>query len=355
MELRETEGKSSTDEQLNLPLAVAGASLAPRLPEATPLLADPCDPKRTRRGVIAEKQSLYVHRQLIWGETKGMRNSPEKHVLYKQMDGCSGEARFLEEHLQSQFIPPHGPNQLLSPRAFFVSPLFRVCRDREAREAAVKLDLLPKSSSILRYEGPELRQCDGLVFLTLLHLLRDVQVGTSVSVHPDEICKAIFGGYDGHKRKKLQEHIQRLQKGLIILAGSSVQLCLRFDFPTVGSWTVGLDPKIVELFKVSPETWLRLEPRLALSSGLTTWLFSFVEAQTRLIPMQLNVIREACGSKADEKGFCNRMRKALKQLAGSDIIDTGWKIRRGELHWRKPGKNRDTRYYLENSGNTYLD
>jgi hypothetical protein len=146
----------------------------------------------------------------------------------------------------------------------------------------------------------------------------------------------------GTNAKKLQEHIQRLQKGLIILAGSSVQLCLRFDFPTVGAWTVGLDPKIVELFKVSPQTWLRLEPRLALSSGLTTWLFSFVEAQTRLIPMQLKVLREMCGSKAEEKGFCNRMREALKQLAGSNIIDPGWKIRRGELHWRKPNKMGDT-------------
>jgi hypothetical protein len=36
------------------------------------------------------------------------------------------------------------------------------------------------------------------------------------------------------------------------------------------------------------------------------------------------------------------MREALKQLAGSNIIDPGWKIRRGELHWRKPNKMWDT-------------
>jgi hypothetical protein len=306
------------------------------LPDATPVLKDPCDPKLTRRGLHAEKRSLNLHRGLLFDETRGMKKSPEKDLIYKRIQDIALQAQHLENHEAEKYIPAHSATQLLSPRAFFASPLFRVCKENDVRETALRIELLEKDSkTLLRYEGPELRQSDGLVFLTLMHLTRDVQAGVPVSFRAEDVCKVLFGGYDGHSRVRLQLHVQRLQKGLIIANSFSVQLCMCFEFPNAGLWTVGLDPKIVGLFQVSRETWLRLEPRLSLPSGLATWLFSFAEAQTKLIPMPLKSLRKMCGSKSTPEAFSNSMRRALKHLVNDNIIDPGWSIRRGEVRWMK--------------------
>jgi hypothetical protein len=298
--------------------------------------ADPGEGTLTRRGVVHAKRRLGERRTLAFGETRGMKVSAEKSALYQEIQHCKGEEDALERHLQDRFVPQHGTEQFLSPRAFFVSPLFSVRGKAVPRDKHVELELpTPTGRRAIRYRGPELRQSDGLVFLALLHMTRDVQVGTSVSLQPDAVCKALFGRYDGNSRKQLREHVQRLQQGLIILDNCSVQLCLRFEYPKTGRWTVALDPHIVELFRISPEVWLSIQPRLTLPDGLATWLYAFIESQTKLIPMQLSSLRELCGSEACDKAFSNRFRDALHHLARIGIIDKGWSVGAGQVRWRK--------------------
>lgn len=312
------------------------AQLFPTLPEGALAEADQDEPKNTRKGVIQRKRRLEERRADAFSETRGMRASPQKNALYKEIQDCKEEEHLLESHLIERFVPQHSATQFLSPRVFFVSPLFRVRSKAIEREKHVELEL-PASygNKPIRYRGPELRQSDGLVFLALLHMMRDVQVGTAVSLQPDIVCKALFGRYDGNSRKQLREHVQRLQQGLMILERCSVQLCLRFDYPKTGRWTVSLDPQIVELFRVSPEVWLKMQPRLALPDGLATWLYGFIESQTRLIPMQLSTLRTLCGSEASDKSFSNRFRDALNILAATKIISPGWSISDGSVRWMK--------------------
>ena len=306
------------------------------LPEVTIEFADPGLSTLTRRGVIQTKRTLAAQRALAFDETRSMSACAEKHRLYKVIQDCTAEECLLEEHLQENFIPQHGPSQFLSPRAFFVSPLFRVGSKSTVREKHIEL-VLPTAHGkpTIEYKGPELRQADGLVFLALLHMTRDVQVGTAVSLHPKAVCQALFGGYDGHTRKKLSDHIQRLQHGLVVFERFSVQLCLRFDYPKVGPWTVGLDTKIVELFRASPESWLRIKPRLSLPDGLATWLFAYIESQTKLIPIKLDTLHDMCGSNASDKAFLNRFRDAMRHLTLGGIIDKGWSLKKGQVRWMK--------------------
>ena len=306
------------------------------LPEVTIELVDPEESTRTRRGVIHTKQQLAIQRGLVFDEIKGMPACAEKHRLYRVIQDFTAESAMLEQHLQDNFVPQHGPMQLLSPRAFFVSPLFRVRSKSIARELHIELALpTAQGKPTIKYKGPELRQTDGLVFLALMHMARDVQLGTAVSLQPKAVCEALFRRYDGHTRELLSDHIQRLQHGLIIFEHFSVQLCLRFDYPSVGPWTIGLDPKIVELFRASPETWLRLKPRLSLPEGLATWLFTFIESQSKLIPMRLDGLRTMCGSHASSKAFLNRFRDAMHHLTDAGIIDKGWFFKMGMVHWMK--------------------
>lgn len=314
------------------------AERQPKLPDAVPQVPDAEDHTATRKGMLAHKQKLVELRQLTYAETRGMPNCDEKSALYRQIRNFNDDEHMVETELIEHFIPQHGPSQFISPRAFFVSSLFRPSPENAPRAAAVRIDLPARASNQkLRYEGPELKQSDALVFMTLLNMMRDVRTGTSVSIHPCEVCKVIFGRYDGHSRAKLQEHITRLQKGVIIFESLriNVQLCLRFEYPKRGPWTVCLDPDIVKVFQASSETWIRMAPRLSLPNGLATWLFSYIESQTRLIPMQIRYVLDLCGSGAEIEAFSNRLRVALAHLSDAQIVEPGWSVKGGVLRWKK--------------------
>lgn len=291
----------------------------------------------TRADVLAQKQSLRTEVDALAKEAKSHPvNSPERNSLYREIQHHIDEQSRLEEVLGAEFVPQHGPSQLVSPRAFFVSPLFRVCSKRLERARDLSLELKGSTGQVLfRYNGPELRQSDGLVFMSLLNLVRDVRAGETVSFHAEELCRTVFRRYDGPARAQLRDHIKRLQRGLIEFDRVSVQLCMRFEFPSKGPWTVALDKDIVRLFKQSPQVWLDLPRRQALPEGLTTWLYSFIESQTRLIPMPVASLKQMCGSDASEDSFPRTLRLALKELKEHQVIDPGWKVAGGMVHWRK--------------------
>jgi len=275
-------------------------------------------------------QALSKRASLIYSKDAG------RERLYSEAFQAQAESIHLEAQLQEQYLPAHSSNQLISPRAFFMSPLFRVCDKRVRRVAHTMVDLKSSSGQTLfSYEGPELRQSDGMVFACLLNLARDHRVGETVKFSAQAVCRMVFDRYDGPTRKLLVEHIQRLQRGLVRFQTFSVQLCLRLNHPPKGDWSIQLDEDIVKLFGASPHVWLDLERRKSLSEGLTTWLYAFVEAQTRLIPTKAEELRVLCGSVASEESFSRMLRVSLSQLSEHRIIDSGWHLKQGTVHWRK--------------------
>ena len=293
-------------------------------------------PRVTRRGALAAKQLFRSRGATLYRQASRTSVPDDKAALFGAMRSCHDEADRLEDHLQNEFIPQHSPAQFLGPRAFFESALFNVRSNASPRDRLIEVHLKPAGAMPrIDYVGPELRQSDGLVFLALLHMLRDVQTGTSVCIDPAAVCRAVLGRYDGASRKSLGEHIQRLEEGLVVYADSRIQLCRNLSLARTGPWTVALDHPMVGLFKASPAVWFPLHDRLALPTGIATWLLTYIACQTRLIPTPLSALREKCGSDATEKAFANRLRDALRALSHRQIIDPGWFIEAGRLHWRK--------------------
>lgn len=97
-----------------------------------------------------------------------------------------------------------------------------------------------------------------------------------------------------------------------------------------------LDPEVVTMFQKSPLVWIDMETRRSLPEGLTTWLYCYVEAQTTLIPQRVELLREMCGSDACEpRSFETTLSRAMKNLVEAGVVDDGWHIKQGTLHWRK--------------------
>lgn len=292
-----------------------------------------------RRELLQDKQS---HRAARKDASKDLKKRPpadERNAINRFIERHVEEEHLIESRLKDHFVPQHGLRQFLGTHALMRSPLFRVSSKSHPRAEHLELtiDATPSGSPIqYQYRGPELRQSDARVFLALLHMLRDLWAGTRANLEVGKVCTALFGRYDGGSRRQLCEHIHRLQRGLLVFERFSVQLVQTFLYPARGPWTVALDESIVQLFRVSPEVWLDIEPRLALPDGLASWLYGYVQSQTKLIPQKLSDLIVLCGSQATTKTFAEGMREALPLLSARGVIDTGWYLRHDKVHWRKP-------------------
>lgn len=299
------------------------------------ILSETLMPRRlVRRGLLDEKELCEFARNDAGSQLRrASQDSVEKSDLYRRIRACTEQEHHIEELLKTQLLPQHGPTQFIGPRAFLQTPLFRVAGKQRARQGATSLVLVAQPQ--VTYRGPELRQSDGLVFASLVHMARDVRLDVGVSFHAEDVCRTLFGRYDGNTRRQLRDHIQRLQSGVIAFDTFSIQLCLRFDYPNRGRWSVALDPHIVALFKGNTHVWLDVATRIQLPEGLATWLYGYVRSQARLIPMKLETLRQQCGSEASPKPFMNGMRLALQQLAQRGVVAPGWSLGAGHVRWLK--------------------
>lgn len=264
------------------------------------------------------------------------RGSDEKSLRWKEVRGLHSQIEHLEMKIANDFVHLHSPSQFLGSRELFASPIFNVRNHNSPREKQVEFVLTGTENGSVRYEGPELRQDDGLVFMALLNIARDVRVGKSVSFSAQSVCEALLGYYDGSCRPRLKAIISRLQGAFLHFPTFRVQLVQRFDFPQRGLWTVSLDTDIVQLLTKQSAVWLDLHQRLSLTNGLTSWLYGYVRSQTSLIPTKVDRLRKQSGSEGALDGFRESLKTAMGVMSGAQVVDVGWHIDKHDLlHWRK--------------------
>jgi len=240
-----------------------------------------------------------------------------------------------EDLLERDFIPQHGPSQYLSSQQLIMSRLFNVRGPAERRADHEMFTVAELAGGSIRFRGPELRQQDGMVFMSLLNMLRDFKTQTLVSFRPADFCRASLGSYSGQARERLRQSVLRLQGSVLEFPQFSVQLAQRFDYPDTGPWSVALDKNIVALFRSSREVWLDAALARKMPHGVCSWLYAYVKAQTRLIPTSAEYLRKLSGSLATTESYERSLRQALGQLASAQILDPGWSVKNGKVHWRK--------------------
>lgn len=302
------------------------------------LLDDSFSPEHDLR--VNRIRDVNSHRELVEGFVRVARQAPkgsdERAERWSEVRSLRLHIKHLENRMDEEFVHLHGPLQIIGSRELLTSPIFNVRNAKSPRSMHVEITFNEPDRGDVKYQGPELRQDDGLVFMALLNIARDVRVGKVVGFSPQKVCEAVWGYYDGSSRARLRANISRLQEGLLEFPTFRVQLIQRFDFPRTGLWSVCLDRDIVQLLTKKSVVWMDLHQRLSLSSGLTSWLYGYVRSQTTLIPTKVNRLRALCGSEGALDGFRDRLRAAMVVMAGAQIVDGGWSIDKHDmLHWRK--------------------
>lgn len=311
-------------------------ALTTRNPRSLPAVTPLCANTPTREDLLLRKQQQRLNRQDIMSEARDKALPHEiRGQLMNEVRRACDEEQYIEGELRRSYLPQHGARQFISPRVIFRTPLFRVASRSAPRKQEIELTLADcAEGELIRYVGPELRQTEGLVFMALLHMLRDLPVGTAATFAPKALYVALFGNYDGRSRPRLASSIRRLLRGQIVTRHYTVQLCHRFDHPAKGPWTVAIDPDIVRLF-ASPNVWLDIDTRVSLPEGLATWLYGYIESQSRLIPTKVSELHRLCGTTASLPAFLNSLRQALAHLNAHQVIDPGYKLSCGSVRWRK--------------------
>lgn len=241
------------------------------------------------------------------------------------------------DNMETQLVPWHHGEQLLSPKSLLCTPLFGVARSGK-RQSHVELKVPHSSIVELTYQGPELRQSDGLVFMALLHLARDFKPGRRVFFSPQALIESFGHQYGGSERQQLRQTIMRLQGSFLQGPDFRVQLVGYFCFPKHGDWSIGLDAKVMQLFEGVQAIWMERQLRTELPPGLATWLLGYVRSQGILNPTALTLLQERCGSEAKPKNFAASMREALTILERKRVVQTGWRVLDGKVTWKK-GEN----------------
>lgn len=255
--------------------------------------------------------------------------------LRKRAQGLQSALVWTEAKKAADLLPGHGDDQLLGIQSLLCTPLFGIAH-RGSRERHVVRPLRTQGDNGLIYEGPELRQDDGLVFMSLLNVAQDYVPGQLVAFDPQMFCEAVVGTYGGSARSRLRQTIGRLQKGLLVAPEFQVQLVGRFNCPNKGDWSVSLDSDVLQLFAGAQDVWLGRELRTRLPSGLATWLYGYIRSQTRLIPLPIEYIQKLCGSVASPKNFRDTLRDALEALTDAEVVKAEWRLsRQGRVHWLK--------------------
>jgi hypothetical protein len=265
----------------------------------------------------------------------------------------------MAERAKSKPRPPEAPRQPIAvqlplwgdeircmPNEILRSALFNARNRNQPRryfknEAIAIID----QSARISFTGEELRQNDESVWLQLIHLAKEVPIGRPVEFTAYSMVKALrltkSKPNPGHI-ERLCESLRRMQATSLAIhskrlaRGVSLSMIPKFEWQDEATgerlpkWRVFVAPELVELFGDVHFTHLQWEQRLALPSGLATWMHGYLASHREPLPIKLSTLQRGCGCGTDNP----RKFKQLVSIALSELERVGFLKRsaiRGEL------------------------
>ena len=245
---------------------------------------------------------------------------------------------------------PQWPEEVRAcPSCVLRSALFGIV-ERGRRKLLERAVVATWEGVTIRYTGGQLDQADLDVWLALLHIAREHNLGVRVPVTVGEILKTMGRPTGGSAREWFKCAIARLTACAVeITAGGKT-----FGGPLIegfvrdevtGEHVLYLSPRLVVLFEDDAFTWIDWEHRRSLSRDLAKWLHSYIlshkAARDRPHRIGLARLRELCGSEREELRFFRRdVREAMTELQAAGVVVT-WRITPGDaLEVVRPNRKR---------------
>lgn len=241
--------------------------------------------------------------------------------------------------------------------AILCSALFGIARAKavlvEGKKSYVReyIECMLKTTNgaTIEYHGRELAQDDLTVLLGLLNKHWGMATICELEFAPSTFCTLIGWSDSQHNVFRLRESLLRLRKAILIIRavkkdddaemsklakaigkGWTLGFLSDFNWDGLSQWSVQIDSRMCQLFKTTP-TYLIAAKRMALTEGLQTWLYGYIEANTCAYAVPIERIHEACGSTSSLKEFSRQVRDALPRLVKIGAVRENSTVKNGKV------------------------
>jgi hypothetical protein len=243
-------------------------------------------------------------------------------------------------------LPLWGEEIRCAPNEVLRSALFNAKNRNQPRRYFKNevIGIIGQSASI-SYTGEELRQNDESVWLQLIHLAKSVPLGQPVEFTAYSLVQALRltkSKPNARHIERLCESLRRMQATSLtvyskrLTRGVSLSMIPKFEWQDevtgarLPKWRVFIAPELVELFGDVHFTHLQWAQRLALPSGLATWMHGYLASHRKPLPVKLSTLQRGSGCVTETP----RKFKQLASIALSELKRVGFLLSsevRGEL------------------------
>ena len=214
-------------------------------------------------------------------------------------------------------LPLWGNEIRCMPNEILRSALFNA-RNRNQPRRYLKNETIAilDQSARITFTGEELRQNDESVWLQLIHLAKDIPIGNAIEFTAYSMVQALrlTKSYPSSNHiEQLCSSLQRMQATSLSInsprLGRAVSLSMipKFEWREestgirLHTWRVFIAPELVELFGDVHFTHLEWKQRLALPTGLATWLHGYYASHSQPYPIRLSTLQNASGCKVIDR------------------------------------------------------
>ncbi|MDY0137747.1 MAG: plasmid replication initiator TrfA [Thiomicrospira sp.] len=212
------------------------------------------------------------------------------------------------------------------PNGFLRSALFgAVAKGRRRFLDAEQLSSVDGVS--IKYTGQRLDQNDLDVWESVLHIVREQELGTQCRFTAYALLKLMGKTDTGKNRELLHKQIVRLRSGTVeatqgryTYIGGLIHDAFKDE--ETHEWVVEINPKLKVLYGSDQFTLLDWEIRHKLNGmQLAQWLHGFYASHANPYPYKIETLYKLCGSETSElRSFTQTLKKSLDTLCSK----TGW-------------------------------
>lgn len=214
---------------------------------------------------------------------------------------------------RQEYLPFWPDEMRCLPNEILRSALFTAKNRKQPRENLKSATIYMIGGGKITYTGEELRQDDETVWLQLIHLAKEQQVGAFIEFTPYAFCKAVHWPLKGQSYTRLKGVLTRMQATALAVyskrlkKGVSLSMIPSFEFQDMETggklprWRVQIAPQLVEMFGDVHFSRMEWEQRLELPVGLATWLHGYLASHKEPFPIKIETIKKGAGLTGEDK------------------------------------------------------
>lgn len=294
----------------------------------------------------SDKRRIYVMTFRSVGDALPSSRNELIALLHDVAERAKGKSKPQAVEVPKQAIavqlPLWGDEIRCMPNEILRSALFNARNRNQSRRyfRNEAIEIIDQSARI-SFTGEELRQSDESVWLQLIHLAKEVPIGSPVEFTAYSMVQSLRLAKSkpnpGHV-ERLCESLRRMQATSLVVhsnrlgRGVSLSMIPKFEWQDeatgarLSKWRVYVAPEMIELFGGVYYTRLQWAQRLALPSGVATWLHGYLASHRKPVPVKLSTLQRGCGCSTETP----RKFKQLVSNALAELVFVGF-LKRGEI------------------------